>query len=103
MPLFALANAGVRVEIGELTHPVALAVALGLLLGKPIGIVLFSYLAVRLGVAKLPEGVNWWVLLGGGFLAGIGFTMSLFIAGLALGGDPTPRGGQDRHADGLDV
>ena len=62
--------------------------SLGLLLGKPIGIVLFSYLAVRVGLAKLPEGVNWWVLLGGGFLAGIGFTMSLFIAGLALGGDP---------------
>jgi NhaA family Na+:H+ antiporter len=87
MPLFALANAGVHVEFGELTHPVAVAVALGLLIGKPIGIVLFSYLAVRLGIAKLPEGVNWWVLLGGGFLAGIGFTMSLFVANLALAGD----------------
>jgi NhaA family Na+:H+ antiporter len=87
MPLFALANAGVHVELAQLTHPLALAVALGLLLGKPIGIVLFSYLAIRLGVAKLPEGVNWWALLGGGCLAGIGFTMSLFVAGLALGGD----------------
>jgi Na+:H+ antiporter, NhaA family len=87
MPLFALANAAVHVEVDELTHSVALAVALGLLLGKPIGIVLFSYLAIRLGVAKLPDGVNWWVLLGGGILAGIGFTMSLFIAGLALGSD----------------
>jgi Na+:H+ antiporter, NhaA family len=87
MPLFALANAGVHVEAGELTHPVALAVALGLFLGKPIGVVLFSYLAVWFGIAKLPRGVNWWVLLGGGCLAGIGFTMSLFVAGLALSGD----------------
>jgi NhaA family Na+:H+ antiporter len=87
MPLFALANAGVHIDSGELTHPVAWAVALGLFLGKPIGIVLFSWLAVWLGIARLPRGVNWWVLLGGGFLAGIGFTMSLFVAGLALGGD----------------
>jgi len=87
MPLFALANAGVHIEAAQFTHPLALEVALGLFLGKPIGILLFSYFAVRLGVAKLPDGVNWWVLLGGGCLAGIGFTMSLFVAGLALGGD----------------
>jgi NhaA family Na+:H+ antiporter len=87
MPLFALANADVHIAVGELTNSVALAVALGLTLGKPIGVMLFSYLAVKTGVAKLPEGVDWWVLLGGGCLAGIGFTMSLFIAGLALGGD----------------
>jgi Na+:H+ antiporter, NhaA family len=87
MPLFALANAGVRINVSELAHPVSVAVALGLFLGKPIGILFFSYLAVRLGFAKLPQGVNWWVLLGGGFLAGIGFTMSLFVAGLALGND----------------
>jgi NhaA family Na+:H+ antiporter len=88
MPLFALANAGVHVEVAQLTSPVALAVALGLLVGKPVGIVLFSYLAVRLKLARLPEGVNWWVLLGGGCLAGIGFTMSLFVAGLAFAGYP---------------
>lgn len=87
MPLFALANAGVHVEASELAHPVALTVALGLFLGKPIGVVLFSYLAVRLGIARLPQSVNWWVLLGGGCLAGIGFTMSLFVAGLALADD----------------
>jgi NhaA family Na+:H+ antiporter len=87
MPLFALANAGVHIQAGELTHPVALAVGLGLLIGKPVGILIFSYLAVRLGIARLPQGVNWWVLLGGGILAGIGFTMSLFVASLALGGD----------------
>jgi NhaA family Na+:H+ antiporter len=87
MPLFALANAGVRIDTGELTHPVALAVALGLLVGKPVGVLLFSYAAVRAGIGKLPEGVSWGVLAGGGCLAGIGFTMSLFVAGLALGGD----------------
>jgi NhaA family Na+:H+ antiporter len=58
-----------------------------LFLGKPVGIVLFSWLAVKAGVAKLPAGVNWLMILGGGFLAGIGFTMSLFVAGLALKGD----------------
>ncbi len=84
MPLFALANAGIHIDVGEVTNPVAVAAALGLFLGKPVGVMLFSFLAVRLGFAKLPEGVNWWVLLGGGCLAGIGFTMSLFVAGLAF-------------------
>lgn len=87
MPLFALANAGVPVEPKQLGSPVALAVAAGLFLGKPAGVVLFSLLAVRAGVARLPEGVSWMMLLGGGSLAGIGFTMSLFVAGLALTGD----------------
>ncbi|MCC6881422.1 MAG: Na+/H+ antiporter NhaA [Verrucomicrobiales bacterium] len=85
MPLFALANAGVRVDLADLAHPVSLATAAGLAMGKPLGIVMFSALAVRLGWARLPEGVNWKVLTGAGCLAGIGFTMSLFIAGLALG------------------
>lgn len=87
MPLFALANAGVAVKGDAITSPVAVAVALGLFLGKPIGVVLFSWVAVRAGIAKLPSGVNWVILLGGGFLAGIGFTMSLFVAGLALKDD----------------
>jgi len=87
MPLFALANAGVAVEPTALAHPVAVAVALGLALGKPLGIVLFSATAVRLGFARLPTGVTWPILLGGSCLAGIGFTMSLFIASLALDGD----------------
>jgi NhaA family Na+:H+ antiporter len=87
MPLFALANAGVAIQADALGHPVALAVAAGLVLGKPVGIVLFSWLAVRLGMASLPTGVNWKVMIGAGCLAGIGFTMSLFIAGLALDGD----------------
>jgi len=61
--------------------------AAGLVLGKPVGIVLFSRAAVRMGIARLPTGVNWRVMVGAGCLAGIGFTMSLFIAGLALEGD----------------
>jgi Na+:H+ antiporter, NhaA family len=88
MPLFALANAGVHIELKAVTEPVAVAVAVALFLGKPAGVVLFSAVAVRLGIAKLPQGVSWLMLLGGGFLAGIGFTMSLFVAGLAFGGEP---------------
>jgi NhaA family Na+:H+ antiporter len=86
MPLFALANAGVVVDPSVLTEPVALSVGAGLLLGKPVGILLFSWAAVAAGVAKLPSDVNWRLLAGGSCLAGIGFTMSLFIAGLALDG-----------------
>ncbi len=84
MPLFALANAGVTVELSAIAEPVALAVAAGLVLGKPLGIVAFSWVAVKLGLARLPTGVNWKILFGAGCLAGIGFTMSLFISGLAL-------------------
>lgn len=84
MPLFALANAGVRMDLTALANPVSIATAAGLVLGKPLGIVAFSALAVKLGWARLPEGVNWKILTGAGCLAGIGFTMSLFIAGLAL-------------------
>jgi NhaA family Na+:H+ antiporter len=84
MPLFAFANAGVPIEAGAFTDSVAIAVVVGLCVGKPVGIVLFSWLAVRTGLAKLPEGISWAILAAGGVLAGIGFTMSLFIAGLAL-------------------
>jgi NhaA family Na+:H+ antiporter len=87
MPVFALANAGVPVHLSDLGAPVAMAVAAGLVVGKPAGIVLLSWLAVRLNVGKLPEGVTWRMIVAGGSLAGIGFTMALFIAGLALG-DP---------------
>jgi NhaA family Na+:H+ antiporter len=86
MPAFALANAGVPLRLEAFGDPVALSVAAGLLIGKPLGIVLASWLAVRTGLAALPDGVGWGTLIGGGFLAGIGFTMALFIAGLALEG-----------------
>ncbi len=86
VPLFALANAGVLFSLADVGEPIAVATALGLFLGKPVGILAASFLAVRLGWARLPDGVTWGVLLGGGFLAGIGFTMALFIDGLALSG-----------------
>ncbi len=87
MPIFALANAGITLgeNIGALLiSPVALGIMLGLLLGKPVGIVLSSWLLIRGGVVTLPEGVSWSHLWAAGCLAGIGFTMSLFIAGLAF-------------------
>lgn len=87
MPVFALANAGVPVQVADILNPVAVATAMGLFVGKPVGILLFSWLAVKAGIARLPEGVNWGAVLGGGFLAGIGFTMALFISSLALSGD----------------
>jgi len=86
MPVFALANAGVRIDASALADPVALSVMLGLLIGKPAGILLFSWLAVKTGLAKLPSGVGWAAVFGGGILAGIGFTMAIFIAGLAMEG-----------------
>jgi len=87
MPVFALANAGVAIpsEFGAvLLQPVTVGVILGLVLGKPLGIFAASWLAVKLGVASLPENVTWRHINGAGWLAGIGFTMSLFIAGLAF-------------------
>jgi Na+:H+ antiporter, NhaA family len=87
MPIFALANAGVGVSLGALLNPVATSVAAGLVVGKPLGIFLASWLVVRLGWALLPGGVSWPVVFGAGCLGGIGFTMSLFIASLSLEGD----------------
>jgi NhaA family Na+:H+ antiporter len=84
MPVFALANAGVVLDAGALADPIALAVGAGLVVGKPLGIVALSWVAVRSGFARLPDGVGWSRLAGAGALAGIGFTMSLFIAELAL-------------------
>jgi Na+:H+ antiporter, NhaA family len=84
IPLFALANVGVAVDASAAGSPVMYAVALGLFVGKPLGIVLACYIAVKLGVAKMPSGVNWPVMVGAGCLCGIGFTMSLLIAGLSL-------------------
>jgi Na+:H+ antiporter, NhaA family len=91
MPIFALVNAGVRLVGGEkgasgsiLEHPVFAGVALGLLLGKPLGIFAVSYASVGLKLASLPRGVRWGQLFGVGCLGGIGFTMALFVTNLAL-------------------
>ncbi len=87
MPLFALANAGVQLggSIADaLTSPVALGIVAGLIVGKQLGITLFAWLAVKSGVSELPEGIRWRHVYGAGWLAGIGFTMSLFISDLAF-------------------
>jgi NhaA family Na+:H+ antiporter len=89
VPIFALANAGVdmRGNVADaLTNPIALGIIAGLVLGKPLGITLFSWIAVRLGIADLPYGVSWRQLFAASWLAGIGFTMSLFIASSAFSG-----------------
>ncbi len=90
LPLFAFANAGVSfngLSVDSVTNPLPLGIALGLLIGKPVGVLGFSFLATRLGVAQLPEGVTWRQLAGVACLTGVGFTMSLFIGSLAFG-DP---------------
>ena len=87
MPLFALANAGVSLggSLAEaLTSPVALGIVAGLVVGKQLGITLFAWLAVKSGLSELPGGITWRHVYGAGWLAGIGFTMSLFITDLAF-------------------
>jgi NhaA family Na+:H+ antiporter len=86
MPLFALANAAVTIDLERIGDPVALAVASGLFFGKAIGIFGASWLVVKLGWASRPGGVTWPALAGAAFLGGIGFTMALFIASLGLSG-----------------
>jgi NhaA family Na+:H+ antiporter len=84
MPLFAFANAGVSLTMDNLGDPVTLAVFVGFAVGKPVGVLSFSWLAVRAGIAIRPPDLSWSSLAGGGMLAGIGFTMALFIASLAF-------------------
>ncbi len=87
MPLFALANAGVHFGadlLAGIVWPVTAGTVLGLVLGKPIGITLFAWAATRMGFAALPSGASWRAVVGISFVAGIGFTMSIFIASLAF-------------------
>jgi NhaA family Na+:H+ antiporter len=88
IPVFALANAGIDLS-GEairdaVSSPVTQGVMLGLVIGKPLGILTFSWLAVRLRICSLPTGITWTQMLGLGLAAGIGFTVSVFITGLAF-------------------
>jgi NhaA family Na+:H+ antiporter len=91
VPLFALANAGVTLDAHALDAPgtaaVAAGVAAGLVVGKLVGVTGFAWLSVRAGVGRLPSGLRWSQVVGVAAVAGIGFTVSLFIAGLAFG-DP---------------
>ena len=87
LPVFAFANAGVSlagVSLAQALQPIPLGIMLGLLLGKPIGILLATWLSVRAGLCRLPEGATWTHVLGIAMLGGIGFTMSLFIGTLAF-------------------
>lgn len=88
LPLFALSHAGVSLSAETLrdaaTSPVALGIALGLVVGKPLGIIGAAWLAVRTGIARLPDGVGWSHVAGIGALAGVGFTVAVFVAGLAF-------------------
>jgi len=87
MPLFAFANAGVSLEgltLSSLLSPVPLGILLGLFIGKQIGVFIFSYVAIKFGLAQMPNNSNWVNLYGVGILTGIGFTMSLFVGNLAF-------------------
>lgn len=87
LPIFAFANAGLSfadMSIADLLHPITAGVMAGLVIGKPLGIILFIGLAVGIGIVKLPKDIGWTQLSGVAFVCGVGFTMSLFIAGLAF-------------------
>lgn len=90
LPLFALANTGIVLSSGwihQLTMPNSLGIIVGLILGKPVGIMLLSFVAVSIGVCRLPADLKWRHILGAGLLGGIGFTMSIFITNLAFAGN----------------
>ena len=87
MPIFAFANAGVSLEglsLSSLLLPVPLGILLGLFIGKQVGVMIFSYIAVKIGAAQMPDNSSWFSLYGVSVLTGIGFTMSLFVGNLAF-------------------
>lgn len=87
LPVFAFVNSGLNVSamgIEEMLHPVTIGIALGLFVGKQLGVFTFAWLAVKIGLAKLPKSMNWSLIYGVSLLCGIGFTMSLFIGSLAF-------------------
>ena len=99
LPLFAFVNAGVTVRgmgIEQLFGPVPVGIALGLVLGKQVGVFGLCWLGVKLGIAKLPENVNWMQLYGIAILCGVGFTMSMFIGSLAFEDADSPYLFQDK-------
>jgi len=99
LPLFAFANAGVSLAgmtVESFTHPVPMGIAVGLLLGKTVGVFGLTWLAVKLRLAALPEGAGWGQILGVAILCGIGFTMSLFVGSLAFAPGSSEYAGMDR-------
>jgi NhaA family Na+:H+ antiporter len=99
LPLFAFVNAGVSLQgmtMSQLLGPVPVGIALGLVLGKQIGVFGLCWLGIKLGIARLPQNVNWSHLYGVSILCGIGFTMSLFIGSLAFEQADSPYLYQDR-------
>lgn len=99
LPLFAFANAGVSlkgVNLESFTHHVPLGIAVGLLLGKSVGVFGLTWLAIKLRLASLPEGANWGQVFGVAILCGIGFTMSLFVGSLAFVPGMSEYAGEDR-------
>ena len=87
MPIFAFANAGVSLvglSLSSLLLPVPLGILLGLFIGKQVGVMIFSYIAVKIGAAQMPDNASWFSLYGVSVLTGIGFTMSLFVGNLAF-------------------
>ena len=90
LPLFAFANAGVSfdgIDVSMISSPLLLAIECGLIIGKPVGVFGFSYISVKLGLAKLPDGINFKQIFAVSVLCGIGFTMSMFLASLAFDAD----------------
>lgn len=99
LPLFAFANAGLSlsgVTVDSFTHDVPMGIAVGLLLGKTLGVFGLTWLAVKTGIAALPQGANWGQVLGVAILCGIGFTMSLFVGSLAFEPGASDYAGMDR-------
>jgi len=91
LPLFALANTAITIDaplIADLVDRNGLGIMLGLVVGKPLGVALFSWIAIRSGLCALPTGVGWHQIIGAGVLGGIGFTMSIFISNLAFEHEP---------------
>jgi len=98
LPLFAFANVGISFEgitLESIFHPVPFGIAAGLFIGNQVGVFSFSWLAIKLGISKMPEAVGWVQLYGVALLCGIGFTMSLFVSSLAF-----EKAGPDFAVDG---